>query len=165
LARYVFGSPTLASSSLMSVHLYQYHQSSLAFYPVFRSFPRCLFIPFNRFCHLLFTSPIHPSPGQRRVLPFFSLSLRVTCGVRIVQSNDDGWAEINLRTFFDVLNAAGHQVILSGPADNQSGIGSSDREPKVVGEKGCEFDSCAPGSPAVGANASDNRLNYVNSYP
>jgi broad specificity polyphosphatase/5'/3'-nucleotidase SurE len=45
-------------------------------------------------------------------------------GVRIVQSNDDGWSEINLRTFFDVLDAAGHELVLSGPAENQSGKGS-----------------------------------------
>jgi broad specificity polyphosphatase/5'/3'-nucleotidase SurE len=44
-------------------------------------------------------------------------------GIRIVQSNDDGWSEANLRTFFDVLNTAGHQVVLSGPAENQSGTG------------------------------------------
>jgi broad specificity polyphosphatase/5'/3'-nucleotidase SurE len=43
--------------------------------------------------------------------------------VRIIQSNDDGWSEANLRTFFNVLNAAGHQVVLSGPAENQSGTG------------------------------------------
>lgn len=45
-------------------------------------------------------------------------------GVRIVQSNDDGWSEANLRTFFNVLTTAGHQVVLSGPAENQSGTGS-----------------------------------------
>lgn len=43
--------------------------------------------------------------------------------VRIVQSNDDGWSEANIRTFFDVLNSAGHEVVLSGPAENQSGRG------------------------------------------
>jgi broad specificity polyphosphatase/5'/3'-nucleotidase SurE len=51
-------------------------------------------------------------------------ALPLTQGVRIVQSNDDGWSEINLRTFFDVLNTAGHQVVLSGPAENQSGKGA-----------------------------------------
>lgn len=30
---------------------------------------------------------------------------------------------------------------------------------------GCEFSSCPGGSPATGANATDPRLNYVNSYP
>jgi broad specificity polyphosphatase/5'/3'-nucleotidase SurE len=54
---------------------------------------------------------------------FLAAALPLAQGVRIVQSNDDGWAEINLRTFFDVLDAAGHQVILSGPAENQSGTG------------------------------------------
>lgn len=45
--------------------------------------------------------------------------------VRIVQSNDDGWAEINIRTLFDDLNAAGHNVILSAPAEQKSGTGLS----------------------------------------
>jgi broad specificity polyphosphatase/5'/3'-nucleotidase SurE len=34
----------------------------------------------------------------------------------LVLSNDDGWAEINIRTFFSVLTAAGELVILSAPA-------------------------------------------------
>ena len=43
--------------------------------------------------------------------------------IRIVQSNDDGWAEANARTFFNTLAAAGHDVVLSAPAENQSGTG------------------------------------------
>jgi 5'-nucleotidase len=35
----------------------------------------------------------------------------------------------------------------------------------VVLTQACEFDSCPGGSPAVGNNESDHRLNYVNSYP
>ncbi|EUC37479.1 hypothetical protein COCVIDRAFT_87959 [Bipolaris victoriae FI3] len=85
--------------------------------------------------------------------------------VRIVQSNDDGWSEINLRTFFDVLNSAGHQVVLSGPAENQSGTGSSDKAPTTVDSDGCIHASCPGGSPPTGANATDPRLNYVNSFP
>jgi broad specificity polyphosphatase/5'/3'-nucleotidase SurE len=54
---------------------------------------------------------------------FIAAALPLAQGIRVIQSNDDGWAEINLRTFFNVLNAAGHQVILSGPAENQSGKG------------------------------------------
>jgi broad specificity polyphosphatase/5'/3'-nucleotidase SurE len=45
--------------------------------------------------------------------------------IRIVQSNDDGWAEINARTLFNSLAAAGNDVVLSGPAENQSGTGMS----------------------------------------
>ena len=51
-------------------------------------------------------------------------ALPLVQGVRIIQSNDDGWAEINLRTMFNVLNAAGHEAVLSGPAENQSGKGT-----------------------------------------
>lgn len=54
-------------------------------------------------------------------------ALPLAQGIRIVQSNDDGWAEINIRTFFNTLNAAGHQVVLSGPAENQSGTGTASR--------------------------------------
>ena len=42
----------------------------------------------------------------------------------IVLSNDDGWAEINIRTLFNVLTAAGENVVLSAPAENQSGTGT-----------------------------------------
>ncbi|EDU45009.1 Acid phosphatase [Pyrenophora tritici-repentis] len=85
--------------------------------------------------------------------------------VRIVQSNDDGWSDANIRTFFNALDAAGHQVVLSGPAENQSGKGSSDAPPTVVDADGCVHSSCAPGSPAIGADPKDPRLNYVNSFP
>jgi broad specificity polyphosphatase/5'/3'-nucleotidase SurE len=53
------------------------------------------------------------------LLNFVSLAL----AVRVIQSNDDGWAENNARTFFNVLDKAGYQVVLSGPAENQSGTG------------------------------------------
>ncbi len=46
-----------------------------------------------------------------------------THGVRIVQSNDDGWAELYARSFHDALMAAGHDAILSAPAENKSGTG------------------------------------------
>lgn len=43
--------------------------------------------------------------------------------------------------------------------------GSSDATPKQVDADGCQFSSCPGGSAATGANATDPRLNYVNSYP
>lgn len=45
--------------------------------------------------------------------------------IRIIQSNDDGWADSNIRAFNDALNKAGHDVVLSAPADNQSGKSKS----------------------------------------
>jgi hypothetical protein len=41
--------------------------------------------------------------------------------IRIVVSNDDGWAAKTVRVFVDTLNAAGQNVLLSGPAENKSG--------------------------------------------
>lgn len=43
--------------------------------------------------------------------------------VRIVQGNDDGWAELYTRSFNDALRSSGHDVVLSAPAENQSGTG------------------------------------------
>ncbi|KAF2655210.1 sure-like protein [Lophiostoma macrostomum CBS 122681] len=93
-------------------------------------------------------------------LSFVPLAL----AVRVILSNDDGWAENNVRTFFDVLDKAGYQVVLSAPVDNMSGTGSSEATPRAVFE-GCRYSSCPPDSPATGYNSSDPRLNYVNSYP
>ena len=101
---------------------------------------------------------------------------------RIVLSNDDGWAEINIRAFYEALKAAGNDVVVSAPAHDRSGTGmqeysttfkalltffpgSTDLPPTALIFGPCEFDSCPRGSPAIGFNASDNRLNYVNSFP
>lgn len=83
---------------------------------------------------------------------------------KILLSNDDGWAEKNVRVLYDALAAAGHNVVLSAPAKDRSGTGSSDAPPTVVTD-GCQYDSCPNGSNPVGCNASEPRLNYVNSYP
>lgn len=88
----------------------------------------------------------------------------VAQAVNIVLSNDDGWAEKNIRVFYDTLTSAGESVIISAPADNRSGTGSSDATPGTV-TSGCEFNSCPAGSPPYGSNSSNPRLNYVNSYP
>ena len=43
--------------------------------------------------------------------------------LNILSSNDDGWAEANIRELYDVLSASGHEVVVSAPAENQSGTG------------------------------------------
>ncbi|GCB19342.1 acid phosphatase [Aspergillus awamori] len=87
-----------------------------------------------------------------------------THAINIISSNDDGWAELNIRTLYNALTAADHSVVISAPAENQSGTGSDDATPTPLTSP-CEFDSCPSGSPAVGHNASQPRFNYVNSYP
>ncbi|TKX24131.1 acid phosphatase-like protein 1 [Elsinoe australis] len=82
----------------------------------------------------------------------------------LVLSNDDGWAEKNTRTFYNALTAAGENVVLSAPAENQSGSGSSSATPKPRTEP-CQFNSCPANSPAIGSDPRNPRFNYVNSFP
>lgn len=95
---------------------------------------------------------------------FIALVPLITRAANVVLSNDDGWAEKNIRVFYDTLTAAGENVLISAPAENESGTGSSDETPTTV-TNGCEFSSCPAGSPAIGKNSSQPRFNYVNSYP
>ncbi|KAI0696407.1 sure-like protein [Cerioporus squamosus] len=87
-----------------------------------------------------------------------------TSGQKIVLTNDDGWAVAQIRAQRDSLVSAGFDVVLSAPADNRSGTGSSSATPQPLSQP-CEFDTCPTGSPAEGFNSSDTRLNYVNSFP
>jgi hypothetical protein len=89
----------------------------------------------------------------------FVVSPLLASAFNIVVSNDDGWAEQNVRTFVKTLTTAGFGAVLSSPAENQSGTSSSDTPPKTVGSSGCQFGSCPVGSPATGFNASDTRFN------
>lgn len=99
--------------------------------------------------------------------------------INIVSSNDDGWAEVNIRSLYDSLTSAGHSVIISAPAQDKSGTGRSPRSLALFSAHPsgsldhkpselympCEFNSCPAGSPPTGHNASQPRFNYVNSYP
>ena len=55
---------------------------------------------------------------------FLSLLPLSTQCTNVVLSNDDGWAEINIRSFYNSLTAAGDSVVLSAPAENESGTGT-----------------------------------------
>ncbi|KAL2158103.1 hypothetical protein VTH06DRAFT_4671 [Thermothelomyces fergusii] len=85
-------------------------------------------------------------------------------GIRIIQSNDDGWAEQYIRSFHNDLIAAGHDVVLSAPAGNKSGSGSLDIDPSPR-RNACQYDSCPAGSGPIGRNETSPQLNWVNSYP
>ncbi|KAG8526391.1 uncharacterized protein KY384_000385 [Bacidia gigantensis] len=89
----------------------------------------------------------------------------LTHAANIILSNDDGWAELNIRTFYTSLKTAGNNALISAPARDGSGTGSADVPATPLLFTGCEFDSCPRGSPAEGFNASDPGLNYVNSFP
>ncbi|KAK4184975.1 putative acid phosphatase precursor [Podospora australis] len=84
--------------------------------------------------------------------------------IRIIHANDDGWAELYTRSFHEALLAAGHDTVLSAPAENKSGTGSSDAEPSPR-TTACQYNSCAPSNAPIGRNESSPRLNWVNSFP
>ncbi|KAG9124302.1 hypothetical protein FRC07_012087 [Ceratobasidium sp. 392] len=84
--------------------------------------------------------------------------------LKVLIGNDDGWAEANVRAFYQTLSAAGYNAVLSAPVENQSGTGSSDEVAKPLTKIG-QYNSVPIGAPAQGANTTDPRLNYVNSYP
>ncbi|KAF9873105.1 5 3 -nucleotidase family protein [Colletotrichum karsti] len=84
--------------------------------------------------------------------------------IRIIQSNDDGWAELYARSFNDAMKASGHDVLLSAPAENKSGSGSRDEEP-AARTAACQYDSCPANSGPVGVNETRTDLRWVNSYP
>lgn len=98
------------------------------------------------------------------VLAAIFIASSSTNALNLILTNDDGWAEMNIRAQNDALIEAGHKVVLSAPAENKSGTGSDSATPTVLTEP-CEFDTCPTGSPAVGYNASNPLLNYVNAYP
>ncbi|KAJ7613530.1 sure-like protein [Roridomyces roridus] len=95
---------------------------------------------------------------------FLVLVLPLTLAQNIVLSNDDGWAVAHIRATNDALTSAGFDVVLSAPAENQSGTGSETSTPGVLTSE-CEFDTCPVGSPAQGFNATAPSLNYVNGFP
>jgi len=82
----------------------------------------------------------------------------------IVLSNDDGWAELNIRELYNALTAENHSVVISAPAYDNSGKGSKDKPPTYLRAPG-EFNSLPFGAPPTGFNQSQPRFNYVNSYP
>ncbi|KAJ1326154.1 5'/3'-nucleotidase [Microdochium nivale] len=97
-------------------------------------------------------------------LALAALAASSTEAIRILQTNDDGWAELYVRSLHDSLRTSGHDVVLSAPAENQSGTGSNDKEPEPR-KTACQYNSCAAGSGPVGTNATNTRLNWVNSFP
>ncbi|KAM7205183.1 Survival protein SurE-like phosphatase/nucleotidase [Naviculisporaceae sp. PSN 640] len=106
---------------------------------------------------------MHAKPALVALLSL--LAANTAQGIRIIQSNDDGWAELYVRSFHDALIAAGHDAVLSAPADNMSGTSSLDIEP-LPRRSACQYSSCPSSSNApIGRNTTSPRLNWVNSFP
>lgn len=103
--------------------------------------------------------------------PYLPSAILVISGIaaayaqNLVLTNDDGWAVAQIRAQYTALTDEGFEVVLSSPALDMSGTGSSTMIPLPLDITPCEYDSCPIGSPAKGYNASEARLNYVNAFP
>lgn len=58
-----------------------------------------------------------------RFYPTLVALLPFAHAANIILSNDDGWAEINIRQFYEALTDTGDSVVISAPAENKSGSG------------------------------------------
>lgn len=87
-------------------------------------------------------------------------------GLNILLTNDDGWGTANIRAVYNHLTAAGHNVVLSGPVHNQSGMGNKEYISGHAHMKSAgEFDLVHAGEPSVGYNSSDPSYNYIDGTP
>lgn len=87
--------------------------------------------------------------------------------LNIVLSNDDGFESANIHALYVKLKAAGHDVVLSGPAQNNSGKGGSMNflQPITTLTKDTRFGTVKAGAPGVGNAADDANIFYVDGTP
>ncbi|MET0378287.1 MAG: 5'/3'-nucleotidase SurE [Spongiibacteraceae bacterium] len=99
-----------------------------------------------------------PKPGATTTPKIQSL--------KILLSDDDGLTA-NVKALQQALLAAGHQVVISVPCQNQSGKGAAANFLTPIGPltKDCRGDSAKVGAPGVGRIAALNNAFYVDGTP
>jgi len=86
--------------------------------------------------------------------------------LNILLTNDDSWASANIRATFSALKADGHNVLLVGPAVQQSGKGGTFNLPTTnIVAPGGEFGTIPVGAPYFGHDAQDQNIWYFNGTP
>ncbi|OSD02773.1 5'/3'-nucleotidase sure [Trametes coccinea BRFM310] len=99
------------------------------------------------------------------VAPLLALASCSTA-LNILLTNDDSWASANIRAAYDALKADGHDVLLVGPAVQQSGKGGTFVVPTTnITAPGGEFNSIAVGAPFFGHDSQNSDLFYFNGTP
>ncbi|QNM95401.1 5'/3'-nucleotidase SurE [Chitinimonas koreensis] len=104
----------------------------------------------------------------RFILPALSLAglAGPAFALNIVLSNDDGLSA-NVKALYAELKAAGHDVVVSVPCQNQSGKGASANflTPITPLAKACRNAAAAVGAPGVGPIAGLTDFHYVDGTP
>lgn len=86
--------------------------------------------------------------------------------ISILLGNDDGFASAQMREFYRLLKAEGHQVVVVAPVDNESGQGgrsvfTSSKTLSVPSE----FGIIPAGAPSLGRDPTDPDVWYYNGTP
>ncbi|KAJ9624745.1 hypothetical protein H2204_010647 [Knufia peltigerae] len=86
--------------------------------------------------------------------------------INILMGNDDGFGSAQLREFYRLLKASGHQVLIVAPADDESGQGgrSSFTSSNKL-ERPSEYDLIPAGAPSLGRDPNDPDIWYYNGTP
>ncbi|KAI0332087.1 5'/3'-nucleotidase sure [Cubamyces sp. BRFM 1775] len=92
--------------------------------------------------------------------------LSSSTALNVILTNDDSWASANIRAAYDALKADGHNVLLVGPAVQQSGKGGTFVLPTSnITAPGGEFNTVAVGAPYFGHDVQNPDLFYFNGTP
>ena len=79
--------------------------------------------------------------------------LSSTDALNIIVNNDDGFGAANIREFYRLLKAAGHDAWIVAPVDNESGKGGTEvftTEPKLT--RPSEYNIVPAGAPSFGTD-------------
>jgi 5'-nucleotidase len=87
--------------------------------------------------------------------------------LNILISNDDGFESANIRALYQTLKAAGHNVVISAPVQNQSGQGAAVAFLTPIGPLATpsRYGTIPAGAPGVGTDPKDPNIHYVAGSP
>jgi 5'-nucleotidase len=85
----------------------------------------------------------------------------------IVLTNDDGFETANVRALYQRLKAAGHDVVISAPTNNQSGSGGRLEYQRTMAPltRPSRYGGAETGAPGVGTDNQDGDIHYVDGTP
>ncbi|MBV6416948.1 MAG: 5'/3'-nucleotidase SurE [Steroidobacteraceae bacterium] len=87
--------------------------------------------------------------------------------LNILLTNDDGFESAQIRALYASLEARGHSVVISAPAQNHSGSGGAMNFLQPIGPltRPTRGGTVPAGEPGVGRDRSDPDIHYVNGTP
>lgn len=97
----------------------------------------------------------------------FGLQAGAALALDIVLTNDDGFETANIRALYQRLRAAGHDVVIAAPTQNNSGRSAAveyQREMKPLVQP-TRYGGVLAGAPGVGVDPRDPDIHYVDGTP